>query len=89
MLVLAVAALLVGDASGQLVAQPVGWIVLYAVLCVAVVGARGGYRFRLEPSPFEYLGQVLAETSVGSAPGVSSASLSRNMRIRPRARRRP
>jgi len=66
MIVLAVAALLVGSSSGRFVAQPFGWIALYGLLCLTIIGARGGYRFRIETSPFEYLGQVFAGTAIAA-----------------------
>ena len=66
MLALAVGALLVGGSSGGFVRQPLGWIVLYSLLCLTVIAVRGGYRFRLEPSPFEYLGQVLAGAAIAA-----------------------
>lgn len=46
--------------------QPLAWAVLYAALVLAVTLARGGYRFRLEVSPFEYLGAVLAATATAA-----------------------
>ncbi len=45
---------------------PWGWIVLYAGLTTIVIAARGGYRFRLEVSPFEYMGQVIAGTATAA-----------------------
>ena len=66
MLAMAVTGVLVGGSSGRFDPQPIGWITLYALLCLAVIAIRGGYRFRLEPSPFEYLGQVLAGAAIAA-----------------------
>ncbi len=46
--------------------QALGWAVLYGALVIAATIARGGYRFRLEVSPFEYLGAVLAATATAA-----------------------
>ena len=45
---------------------PVHWIVLYALLTTSIIAVRGGYRFRLQVSPLEYLGQVIAGTATAA-----------------------
>ena len=53
-------------ATGDDGAGPLGWIVLYAVLTTTIIAMRGGYRFRLEVSPFEYLGKIIAGTATAA-----------------------
>jgi exopolysaccharide biosynthesis polyprenyl glycosylphosphotransferase len=43
-----------------------GWIALNAALALALVAARGGYRFRLRLSPFDQVGRIVAGTSVAT-----------------------
>ena len=53
LLVLGVGAALLGDAGSTT------WAAVYAALTLALVARAGGYRFRLEISPFEYVGSVV------------------------------
>ncbi len=67
MLLLAVGANGLGASRAGASAGSVWWIVLYVVLTLAVIGGRGGYGYRLEVSPFEYLGQVIAGAAIAAA----------------------
>src|SRR4051794_10009241 len=53
-----------GARTAGLPFAPLGWTVLYVVLVLAFTAMRGGYRFRLESSPFDQLGHVLISATV-------------------------
>lgn len=66
MLALAVGADILGAGRGDASASPAGWTVFFAAVTVVLVAGRGGYRFRLEVSPLEYLGHVLVGTAIAA-----------------------
>jgi exopolysaccharide biosynthesis polyprenyl glycosylphosphotransferase len=45
---------------------PIGWMVLYAALMLAVLAWRGGYRFRLDRTPVDRIAQVVSSASVAA-----------------------
>lgn len=46
--------------------QPPGFVALTVALALALVAARGGYRFRLRVSPFDDVGRIVASTAVAA-----------------------
>jgi len=66
LLALAGAASFWGASLAGVEPEPIGWSLLYAALTLAAIALRGGYRFRLEVSPFEYVGQVVAGTAIAA-----------------------
>lgn len=66
LLVLAGAASAWGASLSGVAREPIGWSMLYALLTLSFIALRGGYRFRLEVSPFEYVGQVVAGTATAA-----------------------
>jgi len=67
MLALAVGANVLGATRASSSVGSASWIALYVVTTLAVIAVRGGYGFRLEVSPFEYLGQVMAGAAIAAA----------------------
>ncbi len=65
-LVLAALGSAAGAAHAGASLPPIGWTALYLVLAWALIAVRGGYRFRLEVSPFEYFSQVIAGTAIAA-----------------------
>lgn len=55
-----------GASLAGVATEPLGWTVLYGALTLVGVALRGGYRFRLEVSPFEYVGQIVAGTATAA-----------------------
>jgi exopolysaccharide biosynthesis polyprenyl glycosylphosphotransferase len=47
-------------------AAPVGWTIAFILLVLGITAVRGGYRFRLESSPFDQLGGVLIAATVAA-----------------------
>lgn len=73
LLLLSGIAALVGDAS--MVDGSTGWALVYAVLTITLIGRAGGYRFRLEISPLEYVGAVLVATFLAATVVISARVL--------------
>lgn len=73
LLLLAVMAAIVGgttSTSGNL-----GWAVVYSLLTVGLVARRGGYRFKLEISGFEYVGNAITAAFVAATVVVTARVL--------------
>ena len=62
----ALAANALGASAAGASPGPSGWLALFAVLSIAAIAARGGYRFRLKTSPFEYVGQIVGATALAA-----------------------
>ena len=63
-LVLAAVLSAVGADRNGMPYTPVGWSLLFVLSVVVFTAAQGGYRFRLESSPFDQLGHVLTAATV-------------------------
>jgi exopolysaccharide biosynthesis polyprenyl glycosylphosphotransferase len=73
LLMLAIGAALIGDndtAQGS-----TGWALAYAALTIGLVTRAGGYRFRLEISPFEYVGAVVVAAFLAATVVISARVL--------------
>lgn len=73
LLLLALGAALLGGTPAT--AGNIGWAFVYGALVLVLVGRAGGYRFRLEVSPFEYLGEVFVACLVAATAVISARVL--------------
>ena len=65
-LALAAAGSAYGASRANEAVEGLEWILLYSALTIGFIAARGGYRLRLEVSPLEYVGKVLAATATAA-----------------------
>ena len=47
-----------------LAGHSLGWSIFYSLVSLQILAVRGGYRYRLEVSPFEHVGQVVIATAL-------------------------
>ena len=67
----AVAASSWSSSIGGTTGQPVLWSAVAVVLTLVMLAARGGYRFRLEVSPFDHIGQVIIASALAMSTTVA------------------